>query len=131
MKLNDVGEVIRLDVPVRTVRQAARAVGTSEDKIVKTLVVFCDGGYRAYVIRGNKKLDLAALNCRLATPEEVLRATGYPVGGVPPVLNIPVYIDKDLLAEDYVYGGGGDEYTLLKFKPSVLVEKGLAKPIDL
>ncbi|MEZ0319029.1 MAG: YbaK/EbsC family protein [Pyrobaculum sp.] len=130
MKLEDVGEVIRLGVPVRTVKQAARAVGTGEDKIVKTLVVYCKGEYHAYVIRGNKKLELETLGCRLATAEEVLRTTGYAVGGVPPVLNIPVYIDKDLLTEDYVYGGGGDEYTLLKFKPSVLVERGLAKVVE-
>jgi prolyl-tRNA editing enzyme YbaK/EbsC (Cys-tRNA(Pro) deacylase) len=47
------------------------------------------------------------------------------------VLNIPVFIDEELLNEDYVYGGGGDDYSLLRFKPQVLVERGFAKPVAL
>ena len=67
----------------------------------------------------------------MATPGEVAEVTGYNVGGVPPVLRIPVYIDRELLAEDYVYGGGGDEYSLLRFRPAELVERGLATPVDI
>jgi prolyl-tRNA editing enzyme YbaK/EbsC (Cys-tRNA(Pro) deacylase) len=129
--LEDVGEVVKLEVPVRTVREAARAVGVGEDKIIKTIVVNCGGEFRAYILRGTKRLDVKSLGCRLATPEEVLSVTGYPVGGVPPVLNIPVFIDEELLNEDYVYGGGGDDHSLLRFKPRVLVEKGLAEPVAL
>jgi prolyl-tRNA editing enzyme YbaK/EbsC (Cys-tRNA(Pro) deacylase) len=129
--LEDVGEILKLEVPVRTVKEAARAVGVSEDKVVKTIVVNCGGEFRAYILRGDKRLDLKSLGCRLATPEEVLTVTGYPVGGVPPVLNIPVFIDEELLNEDYVYGGGGDDHSLLRFKPRVLVERGFAKPVAL
>jgi prolyl-tRNA editing enzyme YbaK/EbsC (Cys-tRNA(Pro) deacylase) len=131
VELEDVGEVVKLEVPVRTVREAARAVGVGEDKIIKTIVVNCGGEFRAYILRGTKRLDVKSLGCRLATPEEVLSVTGYPVGGVPPVLGIPVFIDEELLSEDYVYGGGGDDHSLLKFRPRDLVEKGLAEPVDL
>ena len=86
MGLEDVGEVVKLEVPVRTVREAARAVGVGEDKIIKTIVVNCGDEFRAYILRGNKRLDVKSLGCRLATPEEVLTVTGYPIGGVPPVL---------------------------------------------
>jgi prolyl-tRNA editing enzyme YbaK/EbsC (Cys-tRNA(Pro) deacylase) len=129
--LEDVGEVVKLEVPVRTVREAARAVGVGEDKIIKTIVVNCRGEFRAYILRGTKRLDVKSLGCRLATPEEVLSVTGYPVGSVPPVLGIPVFIDGELLSEDYVYGGGGDDHSLLRFRPRDLVEKGLAEPVDL
>ncbi len=122
-----IGELIKLDKPVRTVKQAARAMGVSESKIVKTLVVNCGGEYRAYIVRGDKRLDLEKLDCRMATPEEVFNVTGYRTGGVPPILNIPTYVDQELLSEDYVYGGGGDDHTLLKFRPRDLVEMGLAK----
>ena len=131
MGLEDVGEVVKLEVPVRTVREAARAVGVGEDKIIKTIVVNCGGEFRAYILRGTKRLDVKSLGCRLAAPEEVLSVTGYPVGGVPPVLNIPVFIDEELLNEDYVYGGGGDDHSLLKFRPRDLVERGLAEPVVL
>jgi prolyl-tRNA editing enzyme YbaK/EbsC (Cys-tRNA(Pro) deacylase) len=129
--LEDVGEVVKLEVPVRTVREAARAVGVGEDKIIKTIVVNCGGEFRAYILRGTKRLDVRSLGCRLATPEEVLSVTGYPMGGVPPVLGIPVFIDGELLSEDYVYGGGGDDHSLLRFRPRDLVERGLAEPVDL
>jgi prolyl-tRNA editing enzyme YbaK/EbsC (Cys-tRNA(Pro) deacylase) len=131
MRLEEVGEVIALQIPVRTVREAARAVGVGEDKIIKTIVVNCGGEFRAYILRGTKRLDVKSLGCRLATPEEVLSVTGYPVGGVPPVLGVPVFIDGELLSEDYVYGGGGDDHSLLRFRPRDLVEKGLAEPVDL
>jgi Uncharacterized conserved protein len=131
MRLEEVGEVIALQIPVRTVREAARAVGVGEDKIIKTIVVNCGGEFRAYILRGTKRLDVKSLGCRLATPEEVLSVTGYPVGGVPPVLGIPVFIDEELLSEDYVYGGGGNDHSLLRFRPRDLVEKGLAEPVDL
>ncbi|AFA38325.1 hypothetical protein Pogu_0298 [Pyrobaculum oguniense TE7] len=129
--LEEIGEILRLGGLVRTVRQAARAVGVDERKIVKTLVVKCGDEYRAYILRGIKRLDLEALGCRLATPEEVQSVTGYQIGGVPPVLAIPVFIDEELLGEDYVYGGGGDEYSLLRFKPRDLVERGFARPVKL
>jgi prolyl-tRNA editing enzyme YbaK/EbsC (Cys-tRNA(Pro) deacylase) len=77
-RLEDVGEILKLEVPVRTVKEAARAVGVSEDKVVKTIVVNCGGEFRAYILRGNKRLDIKSLGCRLATPEEVLAVTGYP-----------------------------------------------------
>ena len=131
MRLEEVGEVIALQIPVRTVREAARAVGVGEDKIIKTIVVNCGGEFRAYILRGTKRLNVKSLGCRLAKLEEVLSVTGYPVGGVPPVLGIPAFIDEELLSEDYVYGGGGDDHSLLKFRPRDLVEKGLAEPVDL
>jgi len=131
VKPEELGEVIRLQTPVRTAREAARALGVDESKIVKTLVVRCGGEYRAYVLRGTKRLDVRSLGCRMAAPEEVLAVTGYRVGGVPPVLGIPVYIDEELLAEDCVYGGGGDEYSLLRFRPADLVKRGLARPVAL
>jgi len=49
MRLDEVGERIVLSTSVRTVKQAAQAVGVSEDKIVKTLVVKCGDEYRASV----------------------------------------------------------------------------------
>lgn len=130
-RLEELGELIRVERPVRTVKDAAGALGVDVEKIVKTIVVVCGADYRAYVVRGNKKLDLKQLGCRLATAEEVLSTTGFPVGGVPPALPIPVYIDRELLTEEYVYGGGGDEYSLLKFRPLDLVQKRLATPLDL
>ena len=76
MRLDEVGERIVLPTPVRTVKQAAQAVGVSEDKIVKTLVVKCGEEYRAYILRGTKRLDLDKLGCRMRRTTECLVGEG-------------------------------------------------------
>ncbi len=130
------GEVIRLGARVRTVREAAAALGVPETAIVKTLVVMCGGRPLAFIVRGDKRLDLAAvsraLGCeaRLASPSEVVEATGYPVGGVPPVVPLETYIDRDVLALDVAYGGGGDERSLVRFSPGKLASLVGARPLD-
>jgi len=128
--LDQYGELIRFQTRVSTVKEAARAVGVSHSCIVKTIVIICGGNPLAIITRGDKRLDLKylgeKLKCgvlRLAEPDEVKRHTGYNVGGVPPILPIKTYIDSDVLAREYVYGGGGDEYTLLKFSPRELAKR--------
>jgi len=128
--LNEYGELIRLKDRVSTVKEAAQALGVPQSYIVKTIIVVCDGRPLAIIVRGDKRLNLerlgARLSCsdvRLATWEEVKEFTGYDVGGVPPVLPLSTYVDSDVLKRDYVYGGGGDDHTLLKFSPRDLAER--------
>lgn len=136
--LNEYGELIKLKEKVSTVREAAHAVGVSQSHIVKTIVVVCGGSPLAIVVRGDKRLNLGKfgerLGCedvRLATPDEVKTFTGYDVGGVPPVLPIDTYVDSDVLRKDYVYGGGGDEHTLLKFSPRDLARRLSWKVVEI
>jgi len=55
--------------------------------------------------------------------ESVLRITGYPAGGVPPfghVTAVPILLDRAVVAWDMVFGGGGDDHTLLRIAPAEL-----------
>jgi prolyl-tRNA editing enzyme YbaK/EbsC (Cys-tRNA(Pro) deacylase) len=122
----------RLDSRVKTVKEAADALGVDESIIVKTLVIKCGGSYYAFILQGNTKLDLwkisEKLDCkpRLAKPWEVREATGYNVGGVPPAPlpeNVRLVIDVRVARLERVFAGGGDEYTLLEFNPKELIEK--------
>lgn len=53
---------------------------------------------------------LGRSRCTMATPEEVLAVTSYPVGAVSPLgvpTSLPIYIDEAVLAEPEVSIGSG------------------------
>jgi len=55
---------------------------------------------------------------------QVVELTGYPVGGVPPFghrSTIPVLLDRSVLALAVIYGGGGDDRTMLKISTRELL----------
>ena len=71
---------------------------------------------------------------KLADTATVLRLIGYPVGGVPPfgyVSAVPILLDRAVLAWDVIYGGGGDDHTLLRIAPAELERVTEAKWVDL
>jgi len=117
-----------------TVPLAAAALGVGEEKIVKTIVFEGKkgGGQVALaIVTGEARVDrarvAAVLNLptlKLASPETVLRTTGFAVGGVPPVAHlsaVPVVVDRRVLDHDLVYGGGGDEDHMLEIAPGDIV----------
>jgi prolyl-tRNA editing enzyme YbaK/EbsC (Cys-tRNA(Pro) deacylase) len=60
---------------------------------------------------------------KLADAETVQRLIGYPVGGVPPfghVTRVPVLLDVAVQRWEAIYGGGGDDHTLLRVAPGEL-----------
>jgi len=123
--------LIRAATSTRTVRDAAGFLGVDVSSIVKTLIIYANNAYYAVILPGNRRLDFEKLNGiiggnpRLAKPSEVLSATGFPAGGVPPVAlpeNIRIIVDQEVLEKEVVYGGGGGENYLLEFKPREYVE---------
>src|SRR5215468_7202559 len=108
--------VIELAVEARTSQQAAEAVGVDVGQIAKSLVFTVDGAPVMVIASGASRVDegkLAALAggvVRRADAETVRRATGYAIGGVPPLAHdtaIPVWVDEDLLGYDLVYAAAG------------------------
>jgi len=121
-------EIIRLGRKTKTVEQAAVALQTSKDKIIKTLT-FIDGSGEPVlaIVTGedtvnSKKLakTIDTVGVRMATPTEVKRHSGYSVGGVPPVghqVKTRTVIDMKVMRKKLVYGGGGSDSSLLKIRP--------------
>lgn len=109
-----------------TVPAAAAALGVEPAQIVKTLLFLVRGEPLLVIASGATLVDRRPLagrydvgkkQIRLAEPETVLRLTGYPVGGVPPLGHpapIPALLDEAIRAWTVVYGGGGDDHTLLR-----------------
>jgi prolyl-tRNA editing enzyme YbaK/EbsC (Cys-tRNA(Pro) deacylase) len=89
-RLHELGlkvEVRELSQSTRTAQEAATAVGVDVGQIVKSLVFVDDTGPLLCLCAGDRRVDTGRLGggVRQASAEEVLAATGFAVGGVPPL----------------------------------------------
>jgi prolyl-tRNA editing enzyme YbaK/EbsC (Cys-tRNA(Pro) deacylase) len=114
----------------KTAVDAARAVGSDVEQIVKTLVFFVDDRPVLALTSGKNRVDpekLAAVaggsGARRATPEEARAATGFAVGGTPPFgfpEPIPAYLDPDLLGSEEVWVAAGTPDAVFPIAPATL-----------
>ena len=115
-----------------TVTAAAAALGVDERQIVKSLLFLIREEPLLVIASGTALVDRRLLaerfaigkkQVRLADATIVVRLTGYPVGGVPPfghLVKFRVLLDRAVQKWEVVYGGGGDERTLLRISPTEL-----------
>lgn len=116
----------------RTARDAADAVGCEVGQIAKSLVFVTDEGQvLVAVTSGSNRVDLARLSERvgapvqMADPDTVRAATGYAIGGVPPLgleTEVPIYIDRDLMEYEAVWAAAGTPRSVFRITPRELVE---------
>jgi len=105
-------EVRELSDSTRTAAEAASAVGVEVGQIVKSLVFVDDGGPLLCLCAGDRRVDTAKLggNVRQARGDEVREATGFAIGGVPPVGHdrpLRTVVDASLRRFDTVWCAGG------------------------
>jgi prolyl-tRNA editing enzyme YbaK/EbsC (Cys-tRNA(Pro) deacylase) len=123
----------------RTAEDAARAIGVAVAQIVKSLVFTVDDRPVMALVSGSNQLDETKLGtaaggsrARRADADTVRRATGFPVGGVPPLGHrLAVFVDRDLLAFDTVWAAAGTPQVVFAVAPAVLVEATGAAVSDL
>src|SRR3954471_1626500 len=89
-------ELKTLDDSTATVAEAANALGVVEGQIAKSIIFVMDGEPVVVVASGRHRIDREkvcdALDCaegRMASGDEVRAATGFPIGGVPPIGHRP------------------------------------------
>lgn len=126
-----------------TVPAAAAALGVSADEIIKTLLFYIKGGPHIVITNGVKHVPVRPLaahfgvgrrQIKLAKAQQVLEVTGYPAGGVPPfgfTTELPVLLDRPLLRWEIIYGGGGDDRTMLKMRADELLRVTDATLVEL
>lgn len=126
-------ELVAPQAETPSVGAAAAALGCEPEQIIKSLVFLVDGQPVLVIANGEAPVDYRRLaqhfgvsrkRVRMASPEEVLELTGYAAGGVPPIglpHPIPVVMDEGVLGQRIVYGGGGDDRTLLRISVQELV----------
>jgi prolyl-tRNA editing enzyme YbaK/EbsC (Cys-tRNA(Pro) deacylase) len=127
--------------PTATVAEAAATLDVPPTRIVKSLLFASHGGdYLLVVACGEAKIDRQRLaeiaglpKLKLANPATVLAVTGCAVGGMPPVghgASLPVIVDRAVLAEPIVYGGGGRIDAVLRILPEDIVRLNRATLAD-
>lgn len=137
------GRVIPLSVHTPTVESAARAVGTSPEHIVKSLLFLVGGAPVLAIASGVERVDREAIaahfnvdgsQVKLADAATVEAITGYAVGAVPPfghAQQIPTLIDPQVTGQDAVYAGGGDVDALLRISPEEIARATHARELNL
>lgn len=138
-----VAEVISLPVRTLTVTDAAQALGTDPERIVKSLLFLVDDRPVLAIASGTIHIDRRPIaahfgagrkRVRLAGPEAVLAITGYAVGAVPPFGHhraLHTLIDPRVLQMSPIYAGGGAEDALLRVDPREILRVTNAIEIDL
>jgi prolyl-tRNA editing enzyme YbaK/EbsC (Cys-tRNA(Pro) deacylase) len=115
----------------RTAQDAAAAIGVQVGQIVKSLVFATEAGNPVLVLAsGANRVDERRVGELLgsaigrADAALVREATGYAIGGVPPVGHataMPTLVDEDLLAFDEVWAAAGTPRDVFAIAPADLV----------
>lgn len=134
-------DIRQFDQSTRTAQEAAEAIGVSLGQIVKSLVFVADGQPILVLASGPNRADTAKLarqakaqQVRRASADEVQTATGFVIGGVPPIGHsqpLPVYLDRDLMQYDSVWAAAGTPNTVFAIEPRQLAQASGAVIADL
>jgi prolyl-tRNA editing enzyme YbaK/EbsC (Cys-tRNA(Pro) deacylase) len=132
--------VRRFPQGTRTAEDAARAIGCVVGQIVKSLVFVAGEQPVVALVSGANRVDerrlgtLAGEPVRKADAEAARTATGYAIGGVPPfghATDVPVYMDRDLMAYAIVWAAAGRPDSVFEIEPERLRELSNAMVVDL
>lgn len=123
-------EVREFDESTHTVTEAAAAIGCETAAIVKSLVFEADGSPLLVLASGSNRVNTAALGELLgaaigkADANAVKAASGYSIGGVPPLgLRTPMrtVFDETLLMLPIVWAAAGSATAVFAIEPAELV----------
>jgi prolyl-tRNA editing enzyme YbaK/EbsC (Cys-tRNA(Pro) deacylase) len=123
-------EVVEFAESTRTAAEAAAAIGTSIAQIAKSLVFLAGDEPVLVIASGANRVSTAKLAALVGAPvrradaDAVRRASGYPVGGVPPLAHatpLRVLLDRDLLTFDAIWAAAGTPNAVFRIAPDELV----------
>jgi prolyl-tRNA editing enzyme YbaK/EbsC (Cys-tRNA(Pro) deacylase) len=128
-RLHELGldvEVRELADSTRTAREAATAVGVEVGQIVKSLVFVDEAGPLLCLCAGDRRVDPAKLGpgARQASGAEVREATGFAIGGVPPVGHerpVRTVVDASLRRFETVWCAGGTPHAVFPVSTEALI----------
>ena len=124
----------------RTAEEAAAAVGATVGQIVKSLVFLAGEAPVLALVSGANRADterlaaVAGAPIRRADADAVRAATGYAIGGVPPIGHatpLRTFIDADLLRYDTVWAAAGTPNAVFPIRPAELERITGAQVVDL
>lgn len=121
-------QVVELSDSTRTSQEAAQAIGTTVAQIVKTLVFKGSHSGQALLVlaSGVNRVSEERLSMLAGEPIEkanadfVREATGFVIGGVPPLGHtqpLRTWIDEDLLRFSEVWAAAGTPHAVFRLDP--------------
>ena len=143
MFLRDAGAEVRIEEfseGAATAADAAEAAGCALDQIVKSLVLICGDRPVVALVPGDRQGDpekvariAGAGSARIASAQEVERATGFAPGAVAP-FPLPlvdlILLERTLLKHPLVWAGAGSPRHLVGLAPAELGRLARARPTD-
>lgn len=132
--LRDAGvatDVVEFEQPTRTSAEAAAAIGCSVAEIAKSIVFRGSNSGQAIVVvaSGDRRVSVPKVEGHLGEPlvradaDFVRTATGYAIGGVPPLGHAKVtrvLLDEALRRFDVVWAAGGTPFSVFPIRPDRL-----------
>jgi len=114
----------------RTAQQAADTLGVPVGAIVKSLCFVADGEPVMVLVSGSNRADLhkvrqalGAATVTRADAETVRAATGFAIGGVPPIAHaqpLRIILDRDLDQYVELWAAAGTPHSVFRLDPSRL-----------
>ena len=130
-ELGLVVEPRRFPEGAKTAVDAANAIGCEVAQIVKSLIFAVDGEIVLAYVSGVNQLDeqklaraAGGMMCQRVDADVVREATGFPIGGVPPIGHatvLRVFVDPDLLEHEVVWAAAGTWHDVFPLPPHELV----------
>jgi prolyl-tRNA editing enzyme YbaK/EbsC (Cys-tRNA(Pro) deacylase) len=108
-------EVQVLPSSTRTAAEAAAACGCEIGQIVKSLVFVVDGEPTMVLCAGDRRVT--AVEGTPATADEAREATGFAIGGIPPLghdSDLPTIVDESLRRFDRVWCAAGTPHAVFE-----------------
>ena len=134
------GEIRELAESSRTADEAAAALGVPVGAIVKSLVFTADDQPVMVLASGDHQVDTGAVaaalgvtKVRRADADTVRAATGYPIGGVPPVAHqtpLRILVDRHLATYDVLWAAAGTPHAVFSTSYDELTRLTGGTPAD-
>jgi Cys-tRNA(Pro) deacylase len=132
--------IVEYDVPARTSAEAAEVLGCAIGQIAKSLVFRATSGTPVLVIAsGANRVDVTKVAALAGEPVGkadaafVRSATGYAIGGIPPLGHaqpLLTFVDRNLLQFPTVYAAGGTPHALVPLASADLARIAAASVAD-
>ncbi len=133
--------ILELSESTRTAEEAAKTIGCTVGQIAKSLVFRSESGESILVIAsGSNRVDerkvagLIGEPVQRASVEFVREATGYSIGGIPPMAHAraprAVLIDADLEQYEQIWAAAGTPHAVVCLTPALLLQASNGRVAD-
>ncbi len=131
-QFNKDNKIQELNESTATVELAAKALGTEEARIAKSLSFYNNGdGAMVIVVAGDAKIDnrkfknYFGFKAKMLSPEDTVKYTGHAIGGVCPFAlpeNVKVYLDESMKRFETMFPACGSSNSAIELTLEELEE---------